>query len=81
MTRTETVSTYQVMPNTELQSLAITDLTQEPREPVAKKQKQRQTQKGAARVVANEARASAGSSGSGADGQKKQRPQSSTALT
>ena len=32
------------------QSLAITDLTQEPRVPVAKKQKQRQTQKGAARV-------------------------------
>ena len=31
MTRTETMSTYQVMPNTESQSLAITDLTQEPR--------------------------------------------------
>ena len=64
------MSTYQVRPNYGV----ITDLTQEPREPVTKKQKQRQTQKGAPKVVANEAGASAGSSDSGADGQKKQRP-------
>ena len=41
---------------------------------MTKKQKQHQTQKGTARVVANGADASAGSSGAGAEGHKKQEP-------
>ena len=53
-------------------ALAITDLILEPREPVHKKPK-RQTQKGAARVAANEAVASSGSSGAGAEGHKEQK--------
>ena len=53
-------------------TLAITDLILEPREPVHKKPK-RQTQKSAARVAANEAVASSGSSGTGAEGHKEQK--------
>ena len=55
-------------PKTESQSLAIIDLT--------RKNKKRQTQKGAARVVENEAVASAGSSDAGAEGHKKRKPRS-----
>ena len=68
-------------PQAESQSLAITNLTKEPREPVTKKQKQRK----GARVVANEAGSSAGRSGVDAEGHKKQKPKSfcaaSAALT
>ena len=61
-------------PKSEPQSLAIADLTKEPREPVTKEQNQRQYQKCVARVVANAARASGGTSGAGAEGHKKQNP-------
>ena len=57
-------------PKTESQSLAIIDLTR------INKKKKRQTQKGAARVVENEAVASAGSSDAGAEGHKKRKPRS-----
>ena len=59
-------------PDTELYSLAITDLTRKPMALVPKKNKQRQTQKGSA----SEAVTSTGSTGAGAEGLKKQKRES-----